>query len=387
MKALRIGFFIQHFPPYLGGAELQARILAETLASEGHTVEVATTRFTAALEPRSTSGKLTIWRLPTAAARWLKLPVNMLMGLFAGWRIARRVDIFHAHCLSPFCFGAMVAGKLTGRPILIKICSVGPDGDIARIRGFGPGTLLWRAFRHCDQFVAGTTAAVAEIVDNGVEVDRVSLIPSLFVHEKEQTQPIDRVEARRQLCLPERTTLLYVGRLAEGKGISAIMELWPGLSDRFELTLALVGDGPMRAELEAWRSRFALEESVILAGYQPDPGPWYRAADIFVFPSRSESFGNAIVEAMSHGLAMVCSRVGAIQDWPDSAPLNLIDISQPEEMDRILAELIQDNEKRASQGSRAQEFISERYGVKFVMNEYLVQYRQLLADGNSAESN
>ena len=50
-------------------------------------------------------------------------------------------------------------------------------------------------------------------------------------------------------------------------------------------------------------------------GWRSDPETFYRASDIFAFPSRSESFGNALAEAMAHGLAVVTTPVGLARHW------------------------------------------------------------------------
>ena len=378
MKPLRVGLFIQHFPPYIGGAEVQAKLLAEELARHGHQVEIATTRFRKGLDSRSTLGGAAIWRFPTVRIRWLKLPVNLLLGCVAGLQLGRRVDIFHAHCLSPFSLGAMIAAKLLHRPILVKICSVGDKGDIARIRGFGPGGLLWAGFRCFDLFVAPTAAVAREVIDNGVEADRVALIPSLFAAQDPSPSGGSRCESRQQLGLPDKTTLVFVGRLDKGKGLLALMVVWPVLAREHDIQLLLVGDGPMRAEIAAWRTANKLEDSVNLAGWQPDPNPWYEASDILVFPSHSESFGNVIVEAMAHGLAVASTRVGVIQDWPENAPVSVIDIARPDRFIATLAALVENEAERIRQGNEAAEFIRGRYGAAVIMEKFLDQYRRLM---------
>jgi len=377
---LTVGFFIQHLPPYLGGAEIQAAALAENLVRRGHRVEIATTRFRRDLASRSESRGVQVWRLPTVAARSLKIPINFLMGCVAGLTLGRRVDIFHAHCLSPFSLGVTLAARFLRKPVLVKLCSLGENGDIARIRGLWPGDLIWRAFRRCDLFVAGTAAGTRELVGHGAAPEQVVLIPSLFPEPSSALGAESRTESRQLLGLPERTTLIYVGRLDRGKGLSVLMDLWPALSRQYPITLLLVGDGPQRGELEDWRARNGLEKSVILAGYRPDPNPWYRAADIFVFPSHSESFGNVIVEAMCHGLAVCTTPVGVVQDWPQEVPLRLIDLSRPKEIAATLGELIEDEPARLRQGQQAMEFIRGRYGAVAVTGQYLQAYRRLLAD-------
>jgi len=88
------------------------------------------------------------------------------------------------------------------------------------------------------------------------------------------------------------------------------MAAWPAVAGR-GLQLVLVGDGPLRDELAAWARSAAVAGSVELAGYRADPAVFYRSADLFLFPSRSESFGNVIVEAMLHGLPVLTTAVGA----------------------------------------------------------------------------
>ena len=159
----RISFFIQHYPPYLGGAETQARELAEALARRGHEVRVFTTRFRRDLPARAAREGLTIHRLPTVGLRALKLPANLLGGLWAALFLARGSEIFHGHCLSPFTLGALIGAKLRRCPMLIKICATGCAGDVARILDTVPGKAVWRFFRASELFIAPTRPVAAEL--------------------------------------------------------------------------------------------------------------------------------------------------------------------------------------------------------------------------------
>ena len=76
---------------------------------------------------------------------------------------------------------------------------------------------------------------------------------------------------------------------------------------RNDAKLVILGKGPERPNLEALIARFRLGSRVELAGYQAEPWSQYARARLFACPSRSESFGNAIVEAMAHGLSVVAT--------------------------------------------------------------------------------
>lgn len=99
--------------------------------------------------------------------------------------------------------------------------------------------------------------------------------------------------------------LVAVGRLTEAKN-------FPGLLRAFALVLAqrparliIVGEGELRQQLEGEAEALGLAGHVDLAGYQPNPYPFLRAADLFVLSSTFEGFGNVLVEAMAAGTPVV----------------------------------------------------------------------------------
>lgn len=108
---------------------------------------------------------------------------------------------------------------------------------------------------------------------------------------------------------PEAPLLLYVGRLAAEKRVEwlrALLYELPGVR------LAIVGDGPLRARLEA---QFA-DTPTVFAGYLrgEDLAQAYASADLFVFPSANETLGNVVLEAMASGLPVVAPRAGGVLD-------------------------------------------------------------------------
>jgi glycosyltransferase involved in cell wall biosynthesis len=122
--------------------------------------------------------------------------------------------------------------------------------------------------------------------------------------------PRHRDEAfRRELGLwPTDLLLLYVGRLAPEKNLTALldayrtlqMHLEPALRER--VWLALIGDGPLADKIRGSRL-----PRLLLPGFQTGLplARWYASADVFAFPSRSETFGNVTLEAMASGLPVV----------------------------------------------------------------------------------
>ena len=108
---------------------------------------------------------------------------------------------------------------------------------------------------------------------------------------------------------PDDTLLIYVGRLSDEKQID---HLRPALEQLPNTRLAVVGDGPARPWLEAHFVGLPVTFMGYLRGEALAQA--YASADIFVFPSRLETFGLVVIEAMAAGLPVVASRVGGVTD-------------------------------------------------------------------------
>jgi len=132
-----------------------------------------------------------------------------------------------------------------------------------------------------------------------------------------QFRPGDRTAARERLGIPvDGRVLVWVGRMVPVKGLDVLLRACSALQASTEFRLYLVGDGPLRGELEAEAARLGLKERVVFVGTQPqDQLPdWYRAADLTVLPSRSEGLPNVLRESLACGTPFVASNVGGIPE-------------------------------------------------------------------------
>ena len=115
---------------------------------------------------------------------------------------------------------------------------------------------------------------------------------------------------RQKLGVPDGTTLLlYVGRLAREKRVAHLAPVLRGLR---RVHLAIVGDGPARAELEQTFAGLPVTFTGYLRGEALATA--YASSDLFVFPSDSEAFGNVVLEAMASGLPVVAAAAGGVED-------------------------------------------------------------------------
>ena len=100
--------------------------------------------------------------------------------------------------------------------------------------------------------------------------------------------------------------LLAVGRLVEQKGFDWLLAAFCELAQKHpRWDLVILGEGPLRAELEGAARSARLEGRVFLPGRMGNLGEWYEHADLYVMSSRYEGFGNTLVEGLAHGLPAV----------------------------------------------------------------------------------
>jgi len=106
-----------------------------------------------------------------------------------------------------------------------------------------------------------------------------------------------------------RLVLLYVGRISREKGLELLAEAFRELVDNgAAIALAVIGDGPYREEMQAALVGYPALFTGYLAGEELQRG--YASADIFVFPSATDTFGNVVLEAQASGLPVIVSDAG-----------------------------------------------------------------------------
>jgi glycosyltransferase involved in cell wall biosynthesis len=217
-----------------------------------------------------------------------------------------RVDVVLGSWAYPDGFAAVIAAQLLRVPCVVKLH--GSDINvIAKLPG--PRRLTAWALPRAARVVAVSRALADEVVALGVRRERVAIVMNGV--DGELFQPADRAAARAELGLPAGPLALYVGNLKADKGVLDLARAWASVPRG---TLAIVGGGPARAELEA--AVAPLGGRVVLAGPQPLAAVprWMAACDALVLPSHAEGTPNVVLEALACGRRVVATAVGGVPD-------------------------------------------------------------------------
>jgi glycosyltransferase involved in cell wall biosynthesis len=243
-----------------------------------------------------------------AMATWGPLYAASIAPSLAPYR--NKVDVVLGTWAYPDGFAAVVAARLLGVPCVVKLH--GSDINLVA-KEPGPRKLTSWALPKAARVVAVSRALADEVVSMGVDRDRVAIVMNGV--DGDLFKPHDRTAARRELGLGDEPIAVYVGNLKPEKGVLDLGKAWPSVVRHVpNATLLVVGDGPLKGELEAMTK--SLGERVRLIARQPlEKVPAYMAAaDLLVLPSHSEGTPNVVLEALASGRRVVATSVGGVPD-------------------------------------------------------------------------
>jgi glycosyltransferase involved in cell wall biosynthesis len=220
-------------------------------------------------------------------------------------------DLIHVVNPAILGLGGIYYGKKFNIPILASYHTHLPK--YLHHYGFGMlEPLLWEllksAHNQAELNLCTSTAMVEELRSHGI--DRVDLWQrgvdtEMFVPELASQEMRSRLSQNH----PDSPLLLYVGRLGAEKEIEAIKPVLEAIPNA---RLALVGDGPHRQTLEQYFADTPTNFVGYLKGQELASA--YASADAFIFPSRTETLGLVLLEAMAAGTPVVAARSGGIPD-------------------------------------------------------------------------
>jgi glycosyltransferase involved in cell wall biosynthesis len=160
---------------------------------------------------------------------------------------------------------------------------------------------------------------------------RVRVIPNWLPR---RSSPLSSVDLRAELGISRDNFVIgSIGRLHQNKGLDVLVRAFRSVAPA-HATLVIAGEGPMRAELEALAGG---DPRIHLLGYRDDTASCLAALDLYVAPSREESFGLAILEAMAAGLPVIATDVEGPGEYLRPLPATLIAPDSVEALERALA--------------------------------------------------
>lgn len=221
--------------------------------------------------------------------------------------------------------------------------------------------------RHVDLFIALSRFCRDMFVRGGLLNDRIVIKPN-FIKD-----PLNGTVTKVQPNMPGlHADVVFVGRLSREKGIHTLIEAWLGIEDK-SVGLRIIGDGPLRGELEGASSGM----NVNFVGHlRPDEVEReIAAAALLVLPSEwYETFGRVVVEAYACGRPVLVSRTGGLTELVEDGVTGLLfEPGNAGELREKITAMLSDRERLEDMGWNARRLYLERYTSE-KNHELLMQY-------------
>ena len=308
------------------------------------------------------------------------------VGLVGRLRRALReddVDLVHAHQYTPWFYGALGACAGFGRPPILftehgrhypdrrrpkrvlfnRLLAPVTDGLVS-VSGF---------VRDCLRDNEGLPESRIRILYNGIDPARFDVRP-------------DRARLREEQGVgPDDPVVGIAARFAPVKDHATLLDAFAiVVRDVPEAKLVLVGDGPLREELEAKVERLGIEESVRFLGVRRDVPELLSTWDVFTLTSWSEGTSVTLLEAMASGLPTVVTRVGGNPEIAVEGETGLMaGRGDSEGLAAAFVRLLRDPELRGELGEAGRERVRRKFTRELMHSAYRALYQELLAGGRT----
>lgn len=374
---MRVAIVTENFLPKLDGVTRTLAMLLEHLQRQGHT--------TLLLGPEGAPRRYAGARI--IGARGVPLPLYPeLRLLFPAPALERRLALFRpdiVHVVDPMILGA--AGIVWGQRLGVPVLASYHTNLAAYCSYFHLGALaapLWayRRLLHsqCATTLCPSPSTARELQQQGfsrVEVWSRGVDTDLFSPER-------RSQAWRTRITGNASTpiVLYTGRLSHEKNLATLASAFTALHHT-RAHLVFVGDGPARADLE----RSLAGHPATFLGYLRGEAlaEAFASADVFAFPSLTETFGQVVHEAMASGLPVVAFDAEGVRDQilPGTTGL-LAPANDSAAFATLLGDLLTHPERRRALGAQARE-VTTSHTWYAVMDNLLNVYHRLVTTDTS----
>ena len=374
---MKIG--ITCYPTY-GGSGAVATELGLELARRGHEVHFIT--YDSPFRMRGYVERAVFHQVDTTMSRYPlfeHFPYTLALAS-RQYEVAleEKLDLLHVHYAIPHATTAYLARAMLAGKHPLKVITTLHGTDITLV---GQESSFYAITKFSIEQSDGVTAVSDFLRD---ETNRafgqvncgMKVIPN-FVNLEEY-----RPEAalpRESFAPPDHKVLAHVSNFREVKRVKDVVRIFARVRRQMPATLLMVGDGPERHDAEQEARELGVATDIRFLGKLDAVAPLLAAADLFVLPSQTESFGLAALEAMACGAPVLAARTGGL---PEVITDGVEGILEPpgsvEAMARRAVALLRDPEAHARMREAALQR-AETFSAARVVPEYEAFYREILA--------
>lgn len=377
---MRIGIFTNYFSPSVGGLENSVMSLCAGLKKSGHEVFVFAPKYSA-----STPEEKNVFRCPSIRFKYGGYLYAVTLPFFSSMdALVKDLHLDVIHSQQPFLLGeeALRFSKKFGIPIVFTYHTKYEDNlhYIPIVSRLVPKDwIINKAVAYlnkCDHVISPSTSIKKFVLSRGAKAP-ISVIPSGINMEKFGKDGENRKKIREKYRIANDEIVLFTAcRLAREKNIEFLVNAFSGIvKNNKKVKYLIVGDGPAKKYLEEMVKKLGLEKSIIFVGWVSGEhiAGYYKAGDIFVYASLTETQGLVVAEAVVAGLPVVAVNASGTEDAVVDGETGFLTENLIDDFSEKALAVINNAElrsKMAAQAKTSSEKFSEELWIKNIVGLY-----------------
>lgn len=374
------------YPTY-GGSGVVATELGKALAVEGHQVHFITYAMPFRLDGFYNNVFYHEVEMPNYPLFEFQLYTLALASKMVDVIRYEKLDIVHVHYAIPHATSAYLAKKIIEKERDIKIVTTLHGTDITLI-GLEPSflPLVKFAIEESDAVTSVSRFLREKTLTNfNIKNKEIDVIQNFI--DTETYKPCVDCGLRQQYAPQGEKILMHTSNFRPVKRVGDTVRILHEVLKSVPAKLILIGDGPERSEAERLSRELGIAEHVRFLGKQNGLPQILSAADVFLLPSQSESFGLSALEAMSCGVPVVATSSGGIPEVVVHGETGYVaEIGDTDRMAKYVVDLLTNPKKHKRFADASRQRAVEEFETKLLLPQYTALYERLLASPSAKQT-
>ncbi len=292
----------------------------------------------------------------------------------------QRLDLLHAHYAIPHATSAYLAREILKNEYPLKVVTTLHGTDITLV---GRDPSFMEVTRFSIEQSDGITAVSNYLREKTIEIfgikKPIEVIYNFIEEQPDQTKKCQ--DLRRRIAPVGEIILSHLSNFRPVKQVEDVIEIVYRVMQVRPAKLIMIGDGPERSKAEARARELNISDHVHFLGKQDNIYLLLSSSDVFLMPSRLESFGLAALEAMSCGVPCVTSDAGGLKELVKNgvsgftAPVGDID-----RMAQLVLQIVKDQKTWEKMSAQCREYAFQNFHANKIIPQYLNLYKKVISE-------
>ncbi len=296
------------------------------------------------------------------------------------------IDVIHSHGIATTGLAAIRSSQKLGIPALATFHTLIPNAshyitDNAKLQPIVHG-IIWKYlvwyYSHFKKVISPSNFAKNILAERGVK--NLAVLPSgIYVEKYEKVSGNGNEKVRGRFGIgKDENVITFIGRIALEKNLQEIIDAVPTLLNTMPaIKVLIVGKGPALEQYREMVKKKDLEKYFIFTGYVEDTEllKVYGISDVFVFPSRFDTQGMAVVEALAAGVPAVVKEGSAVSEFIENGKNGFVYRDNFDFVEKIVKTI--KNKKKMAQGARE---MVQQFDIRKTTDDLILLYESLIRE-------